>query len=116
MFCNECGTENRNDRKFCTNCGAQLIDYTKPRENLVMPEDVENKQKLIAKKNSLTKKFNIALTLILIAAISLASTAFCFADKLRIYLGASALILCAIFVVVWFAKVIKIKKLNKDLN
>ena len=114
MFCNACGTKNRNDRKFCTNCGAQLIDYTKPRENLIMPEDITKKQELIAKKNSLTKKFNIALALILIAAISLASTAFCFADKLRIYLGSSALILCAIFIIVWLVKVIKIKKLSKQ--
>ena len=29
MFCNQCGEENRNDRKFCSNCGAKLRDYTK---------------------------------------------------------------------------------------
>ena len=111
MFCNECGTENRNDRKFCTNCGAELIDYTKPRENLVMPEDVEKKQE-VAERKSLTKKFNIALALIMLVTIALAVAAFYFSGKLRIYLGAGAVVSCVIFAIVSIIKFIKIKKLG----
>lgn len=112
MFCNECGTENRNDRKFCTNCGAALIDYTKPRENLVMPEDIENEQKNIAKRNSLTKKFNIALAIILLLAIGLTITTFVFDGTIRLVLGACALASCVVFLIVWRIKVVKIKKIN----
>ena len=115
MFCNECGTENRNDRKFCTNCGAELIDYTKPRENLIMADDVKNKQELIAKRNSLAKKFNIALAFIMLITIALTVAAFYFGERLRIYLGAGALISCAIFIITWFVKIVRIKKLNKQI-
>ena len=113
MFCNECGTENRNDRKFCTNCGAPLIDYTKPRENLIMPEDVENKQEIVAKRKSLTKRFNLALSLIMLVVIALTVLAFYYKAKLRIIFGAGALVACLIFLLVWIIKVVKIKKLNK---
>lgn len=113
MFCNECGTENRNDRKFCTNCGAALIDYTKPRENLIMPEDIEKKQEIVAKRKSLNKRFNIVLALIMLVTIALTVLAFYFKEKIRLYLGAGALITCLIFIIVWIIKVIKIKKLSK---
>ena len=113
MFCNDCGTENRNDRKFCTNCGAPLIDYTKPRENLIMAEDVERKQEIIAKRNSLTKKFNIALALIMLVTIALTVLAFYYKEKLRIIFGSGALISCLIFVITWIIKIVKIKKLSK---
>lgn len=113
MYCNECGKENRNDRKFCTNCGASLIDYTKPRENLVMPEEIEKEQNLVAKRNSLTKKFNIALAIILLLAIGLTITTFVFNGTLRLVLGACALASCIIFLIVWRIKVVKIRKLTK---
>ena len=113
MYCNECGTENRNDRKFCTNCGASLTDYTKPRENLVMPEDIEKEQNLVAKRNSLTKKFNIALAIILLLAIGLTVTTFIFNGTFRLVLGACAFASCIIFLIVWRVKVVKIRKLTK---
>jgi len=113
MFCNECGTENRNDRKFCTNCGAALVDYTKPRENLIMPEDIEKEQQNVAKRNSLSKKFNIALALILLAAIALAVTTFFVEGKLHLIISACAMVLCITFLIVWRIKVVKIKKLSK---
>lgn len=113
MFCNECGTENRNDRKFCQNCGANLIDYTKPRENLVMPEDVEKEQQIIAKRNSLTKKFNIALALIMLLAIGLTVATFLVTSKIKFIIGVCAFATCLIFIIVWRIKVVKIKKLNK---
>ena len=114
MFCNECGTENRNDRKFCTNCGAELIDYTKPRENLIMPEDIEKKQEIVAKRKSLIKRFNIALALIMLITIALTVFVFYYKENLRIVLGACALPSSLIFIIVWIIKVIKIKRLNKN--
>ena len=113
MFCNECGTKNRNDRKFCTNCGAALIDYTKPKENLIMADDVKRKQEIVAKRKSLNKRFNIALALIMLTTIALTTLAFYFKEKIRLYLGAGALSVCIIFIIVWIIKVIKIKKLSK---
>ena len=114
MFCNECGTENRNDRKFCTNCGASLIDYTKPRENLIMPEDIERKQEIVAKRKSLNKRFNIVLALIMLVTIALTVLAFYYKEKLRLILGVCALLSCLLFLIVWIVKVVKIKKLSNQ--
>ena len=55
MFCNQCGFENRNDRKFCANCGAPLKDYTKPRENLIMPEEIALEQEIVQTRNKVKK-------------------------------------------------------------
>lgn len=113
MFCNECGTENRNDRKFCSNCGASLIDYTKPRENLVMPEDVKKEQELVKKRNILTKRFNIALAIIMLVAIGLTISTFIVTGKIKFVIGAIALLSCIIFLIVWRVKVVKVKKYSK---
>lgn len=113
MFCNECGTENRNDRKFCTNCGAPLTDYTKPRENLVMPEDVKKEQEQVIKKNKTIKKFNIALAIIMILAIGLTISTFICTGKIKFIIGAIALITCFVFIIVWSIKIHNVKKYNK---
>ena len=113
MFCNECGTKNRNDRKFCTNCGAKLTDYTKPRENLIMPEDIEKQQQDIAKKNLLCKRFNISLAIIMIVAIALTISTFVVNTKLRLIVGICSFSSYIIFLIVWAIKSKKIKKLSK---
>lgn len=113
MFCNQCGTENRNDRKFCTNCGAALVDYTKPRENLVMPEDVKKEQELVKKRNTLIKRFNIALAIIMILAIGFTVSTFFCEGKVKFVMGAVALSVCIIFLIVWRVKVVKVKKYNQ---
>ena len=56
MFCNQCGKENRNDRKFCMECGAKLKDYTKPVENPILITDISNKQEEVVKRNKFNKK------------------------------------------------------------
>ena len=68
MFCTECGEKNRNDRKFCTNCGKPLKDYTKPRENLLMPEDIEKAKENVKKQNK-KKKTLTFIAILLFAAI-----------------------------------------------
>ncbi len=70
MFCDQCGTENRNDRKFCSNCGAKLRDYTKPRENLIMPDEVEKEQELVRKRNQVQRITFILLSVFFAIAIA----------------------------------------------
>ena len=55
MFCDQCGSENRNDRKFCSNCGAPLTNYTKVKENLIMPEEIEKKQDVVKNRQHIKK-------------------------------------------------------------
>lgn len=69
MFCEECGEKNRNDRKFCTNCGAALRDYTKPKENLITPEEITEKQTKVAKTNKRTKVLITIGTILIIAGV-----------------------------------------------
>lgn len=61
MYCNECGHENRNDRKFCAECGSKLKDYTKPVENVVMPEEIEKEKEAVEKRNKTSKICNILI-------------------------------------------------------
>lgn len=68
MHCYNCGAENRNDRRFCTECGAKLKSYTNPDQVIANERDwVEEKP---AKKR-LFNKIVIILEVILfvIAAI-----------------------------------------------
>ena len=63
MFCSKCGEENKNNAKFCSNCGEPLPDLTKPKENLVMPEDA--KEELLKEENDkVIKHINKILTII----------------------------------------------------
>ena len=116
MFCNKCGKENRNDRKFCTNCGEPLRDYTKPRENLIMPQDIEREQQLVSKINKLAKIFNIIMAFVLLAAATLTVGTFFVPEKLRLVAGIASVSLFAIFLIVWFVKKVKINSLKKQLE
>ena len=82
MFCRECGTENRNDRKFCYNCGAKLKDYTKPVENTIKPEEIEEKQKIVENKNKVNNVLKILSTSFVIVAIILSILSFVVGDNL----------------------------------
>lgn len=88
MFCNQCGSENRNDRKFCANCGAPLTDYTKPKENLIMPEEVTNAQNTVYKRNYIKKLTNILLLIFFIFAVVLTGVSF-FIDGIIFWLAIS---------------------------
>ncbi|MBE7076275.1 MAG: zinc ribbon domain-containing protein [Clostridiales bacterium] len=113
MFCNQCGEENRNDRKFCSNCGSPLIDYTKPKENLVFPEDIKKEQQL-QKANKTAKIFDIIsvslfLTSILLTAISL----FVENQNAKLVLTIISLVLYVIILANIIAKIVILKKSNK---
>ena len=71
MFCRDCGSENRNDSKFCTNCGKPMKDYTKPVENVIMPDDIKQKQEAVKNQNHTIKKLTIVMYILFIAGIAL---------------------------------------------
>lgn len=113
MFCSECGEENRNDRKFCSNCGSKLRDLTKPRENLVMPENIEKEQKKVSKRNLINKILNIAMTLFIVAGAVLTTITFFVLRKVQIILIAVA-ICCyvLVFIINIVKKIINRKRKN----
>lgn len=112
MFCNECGENNRNDRKFCTNCGAPLRDYTKPRENLIMPEEIENKQIQVLKYGSIIKNLNISMFIFLGLAIGCTLASLFLRDIIQLVL----IIGCWVSLLVYFVLMIIKNKLTKKKN
>lgn len=114
MFCTECGEENRNDRKFCTNCGSPLKDYTKPRENLIMPEEIQKQQETIAKKNKLKKIFRITSCLCLLIAIILTISTFFIQEKIQLVFTIICFVMYLLFFVLLIAKKIVINIILKS--
>ena len=112
MFCTECGTENRNDRKFCTNCGSPLKDYTKPRENLLMPEDITKAQEKVKTKNKLNKIFNIVIILTLLLAIASTVIIFCVGKPIKTIFIVTSIALFVLTIILIITKTIKTKKTN----
>ena len=86
MFCGECGTNNRNDSKFCVNCGSKLHDYTKPKENLIMPEEIEAKQKNILKVSKVCKILSIISLILILACTTFAVLSYFVKAKQFIFL------------------------------
>ena len=112
MFCNQCGEENRNDRKFCSSCGAQLRDYTKPRENLLMPDDIKKEQEYVKNKNHLIKVFYISMAIILLIAAVLTITSFFVPGNWKLITAIISTCFYIAFLIVWGVKRSKIKQLN----
>ena len=101
MYCNQCGHENRNDRKFWANCGAPLRDYTKPRENLLMQSDIVEHQENIQKLNNKINNIKIAGIFCFVIAIVLLFITFFSIDIVRLILSIISLVLFIIFVILW---------------
>ena len=76
MFCENCGAENRNDRKFCSNCGSPLRDYTKPKENLIMSNEVEQEQKKVRMRNHIKNVSTILMCVFFVCAVALTIVSF----------------------------------------
>lgn len=53
-FCNKCGTQNTEDKKFCTNCGNSLVKLSSPTTQSQIQEEVRPIQQNIP--NSVTEK------------------------------------------------------------
>ena len=112
MFCNQCGEDNRNDRKFCTNCGAPLRDYTKPRENLIMPEEIEQKKAIVAHKNKVVKVFNIVNLMIQLIVVTLLIISFFINEPADLV----CLVIAMCFEIVFFISLIIRNNITKKSN
>ena len=112
MFCRECGSENRNDRKFCSNCGTPLKDYTKPVENTIMPEEIEKKQELVKTSNKAIFGLTIAMICLLVLACVLVTISFFVNDAIKLTLCIIALVFAIAYIVCSIIKSKKQKKLN----
>lgn len=114
MFCKECGEENRNDRKFCSNCGTELTDYTKPREDLIMPDEIKKEQEVVAHNSKVSNIFNIVVAIILTLAIAFTLASFLVPKPLLMGFA----ITCVVFYVLYFSlrisKKIVMKKISKN--
>lgn len=103
MFCNQCGEENRNDRKFCSNCGAALKDYTKQptQEELLMPQDVieaNNKQKQGKKRFWIRHAISIVLILTACACVLISNYVFKGNRTVQIWLSSIAIVLSFVYI------------------
>ena len=113
MFCTECGQENRNDRKFCTNCGKPLRDYTKPRENLLMPNDIEKAQQEVKSNNKFKLICNIIYIIMLLAAFTCFVLA-CIFKNIANTLIIVGLAIIIVGLIILFIKKIKTKYLKNN--
>lgn len=113
MFCNECGHENRNDRKFCSNCGTKLRDYTKKDTNLVMPEDIKKEQEQVKAKNHTSKVCNLVFWALFVLAISLIAPVL-FVDKpLKVVFIVASCICFVGSIITYYIKKALLKKIKK---
>ncbi len=119
MFCNQCGEENRNDRKFCSNCGAKLRDYTKPRENLIMPEDVEKYEEKSKNYDKLLNIFKILMIISFLSAIILLAVSFFVEGRVQMAVIIICIVMFALFFVFLILKKVitskKFKHINEDI-
>ncbi len=112
MFCENCGQENRNDRKFCTNCGASLRDYTKPKTNLVMSEDLVNKNREIKCLKARANTLTVLLLLLFAGVVGCLVATFFVVEQVKFWLVVAGLICCGVFAILKLAKNIVVRKLN----
>lgn len=120
MFCKNCGEENRNDRKFCANCGAPLKDYTAPveKEELLMPEDVEQANlKAKQRKNHYMIRQILGFVCLALALVGVLLTYLVFKDKTtKLIIISSSIVLCLVYLILslFNAKAIKEIENEKD--
>ncbi len=113
MFCHKCGTENRNDRKFCSNCGEPLRDYTKPREDLIMPEDVRDNHAKLVKFNNTITILRSVYWISLVLSVILIIVSFFVPKVAKFPCAMVAVILVVIFFIVYVVKEFLVYKHNK---
>lgn len=100
MFCNQCGEENRNDRKFCSNCGSALQDYTKvvQEKDLLMPSDLIEKDRQQKKqKRKMLFCSIMSFVCLVVACVCIFVSSFAVQDKVvKLILSSCAVVLSII--------------------
>ncbi len=116
MFCSECGHENRNDRKFCAECGNKLKAYNEEtkKEDLLMPVDIENEKFKVEKRNNINKVSSIIFWCIFVSAILLTIFSFIVKDEAKLALIIIASVCYISMLVVVIIKKSLLKRINKD--
>lgn len=113
MFCSQCGTENRNDRKFCSQCGAKLPDYTKPREDLVMPEEVNAKHAESVKIKQSIRTLHISMWIMFVLGAVAIVVSFFFKDIPQLVCASIGLVFLIVFFILALVKDHYYKKQRK---
>lgn len=116
MFCKECGKENRNDSKFCVECGAPLHDYTKPKQDLIMPEEIEKKQKAIKHKKNISKIFNYISLSLIVVAVTFSILTFFVPEKAKLAFAILCLVLYSMILILEISKAIIIKHIKSSVK
>lgn len=114
MYCSQCGEENRNDRKFCSNCGAPLRDYTKPREDLLMQEDLDRVKAREEKFNKTIKLIKIFMAITFIFGVGFLLATFFTLGNVQLTLIIISIVWYVVFFSLWIAKNSVTKKFNKQ--
>lgn len=120
MFCKNCGEENRNDRKFCANCGTPLKDYTAPveKEELLMPEDVERANiKAKKHKSHYMVRQILGFVCLALALVGVLLTYLVFKEKtIKLIIISISIVLCLTYLILslFNAKAIKEVENEKD--
>lgn len=119
MFCKECGAENRNDGKFCSNCGAKLTDYTKTptQEELLMPQDVvdnTNKQKQAKKHYRVRQVVSIILIICACACVLISNLVIKNNRTLQLGLSCLAIILSVVYIGLIVTNAKYLKKIKNE--
>lgn len=112
MFCTNCGKENRNDRKFCVECGKALPDYTKPKENLIMPEEIAKKKEIVKASNKSLKIISVVMILIFLLGASALTVSFITKGVIQLVMIISSLALLLLLIGLWIVR----GKINKKLS
>lgn len=112
MYCTQCGHQNRNDRKFCEECGAPLKDYTKPVENTINLSEIHEKKEIVKENNKSIKVLNIVSICMFVAAVILVVASYFTSDLVKLILSSTALVLLIAYFVVRIVRFTKVKKLN----
>ncbi len=113
MFCGKCGHENRNDRKFCMNCGASLRDYTQPRENLLMPDDVKEQHEQALKHNRSIIALNITMWVLFVISIVFVVVSFFIGKVPQLILAIGAVVVLITFLILAVIRNRKVKNNSK---
>ena len=113
MFCSECGFKNRNDRKFCQNCGTALHDYTKPKQNLIQPKELERAQAEVVEARQIKRAFNIGNLCVVLALIVCVALSFVFGGTAKLVILIVSICLLVLYIILGIVQFVLLKAKQK---